>query len=103
MTLSVVVHGCETWSFTLREEHRLGMSQNRVLREVPGSKRENVIRSWGTLYYGELHEVYCSQILFTRPHQGRLDGRSMWHARGDKKCIQRCGEGRLRNNIIWKI
>ena len=77
MALSLAVHGCETWSLTLREEHRLEMFQNRVPREIPGSERENVIRVWGTLYYGELHEVYCSQILFTRPHQGRLDGRSM--------------------------
>jgi hypothetical protein len=39
MTLPAGVHGCETWPLTLREEHRLRMSQNRVPREIPGSKR----------------------------------------------------------------
>jgi hypothetical protein len=57
---SSIVYGCETWSLTLKEEHRLRMSQNRVLREIPGSKRESVIRGWRTLYYGELHDLYPS-------------------------------------------
>jgi hypothetical protein len=30
--LPVVLYGCETWSLTLREEHRLGVFENRVLR-----------------------------------------------------------------------
>jgi hypothetical protein len=38
--LTVVLYGCETWSLTLGEEHRLGVSENRVLRKIFGSKRE---------------------------------------------------------------
>jgi hypothetical protein len=38
--LSVVLHVCETWSFTLREEHRLSVFENRVLRRIFGPKRE---------------------------------------------------------------
>jgi hypothetical protein len=38
--LPVVLYGCETWSFTLREEHRLRVFENRVLRGVFGSKRD---------------------------------------------------------------
>jgi hypothetical protein len=37
--LSVVLYGCETWSLTLREEHRLRMFENRVLRRIFGPKR----------------------------------------------------------------
>jgi hypothetical protein len=40
--LPVVLHGCETWSPTLREEHRLGVFENRVLRRIFGPKRDEV-------------------------------------------------------------
>jgi hypothetical protein len=36
----VVLYGCETWSLTLREEHRLRVFENRVLRKIFGPKRE---------------------------------------------------------------
>jgi hypothetical protein len=38
-TLPVVLHGCETWSLTLREEHRLRVFENRVLRRIFGQKK----------------------------------------------------------------
>jgi hypothetical protein len=38
--LIVVMYGCETWSLTLREEHRLRVFENRVLRRIFGPKRE---------------------------------------------------------------
>jgi hypothetical protein len=38
----VVLYGCETWSLILREEHRLRMFENRVLRKIFGSKRDEV-------------------------------------------------------------
>jgi hypothetical protein len=36
--LPVVLYGCKTWSLTLREEHRLRVFENRVLRRIFGSK-----------------------------------------------------------------
>jgi hypothetical protein len=42
--LPVVLYGCETWSVTLREEHRLRVFENRVRRRVFGPKREEVNR-----------------------------------------------------------
>jgi hypothetical protein len=39
----VVLHGCETWYLTLKEESRLGMFENRVLRRIFGPKRDEVI------------------------------------------------------------
>ena len=43
---SVVLYECETWSLTLRKEHRLRVFENRVLRRLFGPKREEVIREW---------------------------------------------------------
>jgi hypothetical protein len=39
---SVVLYGCETWSLTLREEHRLRVFENRVPRRIFGPKRDEV-------------------------------------------------------------
>jgi hypothetical protein len=39
----VVLYGCETWSLTLREEHRLRVFENRVLRGIFGPKRDAVL------------------------------------------------------------
>jgi hypothetical protein len=45
-TLPVVLYGCETWSLTLREEHRLRVLENRVLRRIFGPKRDEVTGEW---------------------------------------------------------
>ena len=42
MILPVVLYGCETWSLTLRQEHRLRVFENRVLRRIFGPKRDGV-------------------------------------------------------------
>jgi hypothetical protein len=47
--LPVVLYGCETWSLTLREEHRLRLFENRVLRRIFGRKRDKVIGGWRKL------------------------------------------------------
>jgi hypothetical protein len=43
--LPVVLYGCETWSLTLREEHRLRVFENRVLRRIFGPKRDEMTES----------------------------------------------------------
>jgi hypothetical protein len=48
--LPVVLYGCETWSVTLREEHRLRVFENRVLRGVFGHKRDEVTGEWRKLH-----------------------------------------------------
>jgi hypothetical protein len=53
--LLVVLYGCESWSLTLREEHKLKVSENRVLR-IFGPKREED-RSWRKLHNDELHSL----------------------------------------------
>jgi hypothetical protein len=51
---------CETWSLTLREEHRLRVFENRVLRRIFGPKRDEVMREWRKLHNEELHDLYSS-------------------------------------------
>jgi hypothetical protein len=56
--LPFVLYGCETWSLTLREVHRLRVSENRVLRIFGPKKEED--GSWRKLYNDELHSLYSS-------------------------------------------
>jgi len=56
--LPVALYGCETWSLTLREERRLRVFENRVLRRVFGHKRDEVRGEWRKLYNEELSDMY---------------------------------------------
>jgi hypothetical protein len=56
----VVLYGCETWALALREEHRLRVLENRVLRKIFGLKRDEVIGCWRKLHNEELHNLYFS-------------------------------------------
>ena len=56
--LPVVLYGCETWSLTLREECRLRVFENRVLRRVFGPGRDEVTGEWRKLR-NELRDL-CS-------------------------------------------
>ena len=55
--LPAVLHGCETWSLTLREERRLRVFENRVLR-IFGPKRDEVTGEWRKLHNVELSDLY---------------------------------------------
>ena len=58
--LPVVLYGCETWSLTLRDEHRLRVFENRVLRRIFGSRRDGVTGEWRKLHNEELNSLYSS-------------------------------------------
>jgi hypothetical protein len=58
--LPVVLLGSETWSLTLREEQRLRMFENMVLRKIFGPKRDDVTGEWRKLHNKELHNLYSS-------------------------------------------
>jgi hypothetical protein len=51
---------CETWSLKLREEHRLGVFENRMLRRIFGPKRDEVTGECRELHIEELHDLYSS-------------------------------------------
>jgi hypothetical protein len=60
LTKEIYLYGCETWSLTLREEHRLEVFENRVLRRIFGPKRDAVTGGWRKLHNEELHNLYTS-------------------------------------------
>jgi hypothetical protein len=54
--LPVVLYGCETWHLILREEHRLRVFENKVLRRIFGAKRDEMTGGWRGRYNEELHK-----------------------------------------------
>jgi hypothetical protein len=58
--LPVVLYGCGSWSLTLREECRLRVFENKVLRRICGPKRDEVTGEWRRLHDKELYALYSS-------------------------------------------
>jgi hypothetical protein len=58
--LPLVLYGCNTWSLTLREEHRLRLFDNRALRRIFGPKKDEEKGRWRKLHNEELHNLYSS-------------------------------------------
>jgi hypothetical protein len=73
--LPVVLYGCETWSLTLREEHRLRVFENRVLRRKYGPKRDEVTEEWRKLHIEERNNLYSSPDIIRQ-----IESRRMWWA-----------------------
>jgi hypothetical protein len=83
--LPVVVYGCKTWSLILREEPRLRVFENRVLRRICGPKRDEVKGEWKKLHNEKFHILYLSPDI-TRQIKLR---RMRWARR-----VERMGEER---------
>ena len=58
--LPIVLYGCETWSLTLREERKLRVFENVVLRRIFGPLRDEVAGEWRRLHKQELNDLYSS-------------------------------------------
>jgi hypothetical protein len=85
ITLAFVLYGRETWSLTLREEHRLRVFENRMLRRIFGPKREEVTGERRKLHNGELHNMYSSPGIIRQIKSRRM----RWAGH-----VARMGEGR---------
>jgi hypothetical protein len=74
-----VVHGCDTWSLTLREECRLRVFENRVLRSIFGPKSDKVTREWRKLHNEELSDLYSSpNIVHVIKQRIMIQARHVW-------------------------
>jgi hypothetical protein len=89
--LSVVLYGCETWSLTLREELRLRVFENRVLREIFGPGRDEVKGEWRKLHNEELYGLYSSPIIIRVIKSGIMIGGARSKRGGEERCIQGFG------------
>jgi hypothetical protein len=54
------LYGCEAWSLTLKEEHRLKVSENRMLRRIFGPKREKMVGGWKRQHNEEVYNLHTS-------------------------------------------
>jgi hypothetical protein len=68
----VVLYGCETWSLTLRKEHRLEVFENRVVRRIFGPKGDEVTGEWRKLRNEEVRDLYSSPSII-RKKKGEED------------------------------
>ena len=79
----VVLYGCETWSLTLREERRLRVSENKLLRSIFGPKMDKVIGEWSKLH----DDIEKNEM-----------GGTCSTYEGEERCIQGFG-----GETTWKI
>jgi hypothetical protein len=70
--IPVVLYGCETGSLILREECRLRVSENRVLRRIFGPKRDEVTGEWRKMHNRELHNLYSSPDIIRQIRSRRM-------------------------------
>jgi hypothetical protein len=91
--LSVVLYGCETWSLTLREERRLRVFENKVLRRIFRPKRDEMTGGWRKLRNEELRDLYYSPsiIRIIKPRRTR------W-----ARHLARMGERKIRIGFWWE-
>jgi hypothetical protein len=83
--LPVVLYGCETWSLTLMEEHRLMMLENRVLRRIFGPKRDEMTGEWRKLHNEELRDLYSSPSIIRIIKPRRMRGAGQVVRMGKKR------------------
>jgi hypothetical protein len=89
----VILYGCETWSLTLKEEHRLRVFETRVLRRIFGPKRDEVTGEWRKLHNEELRDLYSSPSIIRIIKSRRMS----WVGH-----VARMGEKRKRIDYWWE-
>jgi hypothetical protein len=92
--LPVVLYGCETWPLTLREKHRLRVSENKVLR-IFGPKRDEVSEGWRKLHNEELRDFYSSPSIIRMIRSRRMRWVGHVARMGEKTKVYRLLVGKL--------
>ena len=87
--LPVVLYGCETWSLTLRDECRLRVFVDRMLRKVFEPKKDEVTGEWRRLHNKELYALYSSPNIFQVIKSRRLISVGHVARMGGSRCAYR--------------
>ena len=90
--LPVVLYRCETWSLTLREERRLRVFENKVLRTVLGPKRNEVTGEWRILHNDEFSDLYSLNNIVRVVKWRRMRWTGCVAHMGRVRCAQGSGE-----------
>jgi len=85
---------CETWLLTLREERRLRVFENRVLRKMFGPKRDKVTGEWRKLHHEELNYLYSSPTIIRVIKSGRMRWAGYVARMGERRSVYRILEGK---------
>jgi hypothetical protein len=99
----VVLYGCETWSLTLREDCRLRVFENRVLRKIFGPKRDEVTGEWRRLHNEELYDLYTSPNIIWSIKSRRMRWAGHVACIGDSTGGSRVWWEKLRKESSWRM
>jgi hypothetical protein len=89
--LPLALYGCETWSLTLRDEDRLRVFVNRVMRRIFGPQRDDVTGEWRRLYQGALGSVLLNKYHSREQVKNTEIGRTCGTYGGEERRIQGLG------------
>jgi hypothetical protein len=85
--LPIVLYGCETWSLTLEDEHRLRVFENRVSRRIFGPKRDEIKGEWRKIHNEELNNLYSSPNIFRVMQSKRIRWTGHVVRMREKRCV----------------
>jgi hypothetical protein len=94
--LPVVLYGCETWSLTVREEHRLRGFENKVLRRIFGPKRDEVTGEWKKLHNEDLHNLYSSPDIIRQVKSRRMRWAGHVARMGEERKVNKVSVGKIK-------
>jgi hypothetical protein len=89
--LPVVLYGCETWSLTLKENRRLWVFENRVLRRIFEPKRDEVTGEWRKLHNEQLNSLYSLRNIVRVIKSRRMRWARHVARMGKESCVQGSG------------
>ena len=100
--MSVVLFECETWSLILREERSVVMFENRLLRRIFGSKRDEITRKWRKLNNEELNALYSLSNIVQVIKWRRMRWAGHIARMGKRSVVYRVFWGNLRERTTWE-
>ena len=92
--LPVILYGCETWTLTLREEKRLRVFENKVLRKIFGPKRDEETGEWRRLHNTELKDLYGKPDIIRKIKSHRLQWAGHVARMGNERGVRKILEGK---------